>query len=294
MVTDSNGRAKFTGIPSIFSVELTKNHYRDSIYSNIEIAGDTSIVLYLEKTKFNVVLRVRDFYTGIGIWDSRITVGSKVLTTDYLGNATFVLPFGNNEFKIENSSYQIKSGVITISSDSVFIFYLSPTLADVKFWLKTGSTPINNASIVIGTSSLLTNAIGIANFYDLPTNSEYSYSISKSGYENLSGNFYLIKDTTIDINMVETGSSLIQKNPDFIFDIWPNPCKEFINLKIGPVSKDSEINICDILGKVIKSIQIPSYGNMRIGITDIPDGIYIIKARTETSGYSKYFIKTSK
>ncbi len=87
----------------------------------------------------------------------------------------------------------------TVHSDTTFFIYLVQTHASVKFRLKNGAAPVNGATVTVGEQSLVSNSLGMATFQQLPVSNEYSYTISKTGFNDEAGSFYLTKDTTIDV-----------------------------------------------------------------------------------------------
>ncbi len=73
-------------------------------------------------------------------------------------------------------------------------------MPQVKFRLKNGATPVNGATVTVEEQSLVSNSLGMATFSQLPVSIEYSYNISKTGFNDEAGSFYLTNDTTIDVD----------------------------------------------------------------------------------------------
>lgn len=79
-------------------------------------------------------------------------------------------------------------------------------------------------------------------------------------------NFYVRKDTSTGINEVYYQSG---------FKVFPNPCNDVLNIQSEITI--TKIEILDLLGGVVKSINISSVNSYRIGVSGIPSGIYFLR-----------------
>jgi hypothetical protein len=69
--------------------------------------------------------------------------------------------------------------------------------------------------------------------------------------------------------------------------IIPNPAGDFITIALKP-SEGSEIQIYNTLGEKVMSESIhPMTASHRMNITDLPKGIYFVKAGGETAKFVK-------
>ena len=99
--------------------------------------------------------------------------------------------------------------------------------------------------------------------------------------------------TTLD---VKVGVNQINANGDVI-QVFPNPaehqCSVVFNLS---TSGEVGISLCDISGKIVKTIETQRYSSgkqtVRMTLDGIPDGLYFIKLADNTkSYYQKLVIK---
>jgi hypothetical protein len=118
--------------------------------------------------------------------------------------------------------------------------------------------------------------IGIAGFTATMTSGFISLNFSSNGIAHLayvdnanSGKVTVMNynDNSLSINKLETSKST--------FSIYPNPANFF--LTINNISKGTEINIIDIMGKIIYSSK-NSNEELLINIKDFTNGVYIVQA----------------
>lgn len=74
------------------------------------------------------------------------------------------------------------------------------------------------------------------------------------------------------------------------FKLFPNPAKDFITLKMPTQSNGSTIEIYNILGNNIKSLKMTN-DTFKIDISDLANGIYLIRLRTDNGIAIKKFVK---
>ena len=97
-----------------------------------------------------------------------------------------------------------------------------------------------------------------------------------------SNNFYID-----DINLSSTVTSITEKEGDLKnVIIFPNPAIENVTIAFDLLeSKSVEINVCDVLGRVVKSIAkqtVPSgLNNLSIPVNNLSKGIYFIKINVD-------------
>jgi hypothetical protein len=72
--------------------------------------------------------------------------------------------------------------------------------------------------------------------------------------------------------------------------VYPNPTRDFLNINLNNQLKEGGIlYILNLLGQIIK--EIPVDHRQRINVSHLPDGIYIIKYKTDDTTLSSKFIK---
>ena len=120
---------------------------------------------------------------------------------------------------------------------------------------------------------------------DLTNN--YGWSNANNQNENLlkylngSWSYSTIVNGALMIRPVFSSSSLTGINEissENNINVFPNPASDFINLKLNSKNSNSKILIYDLLGKEIKSINIPdNSNNFKINTTDLKEGVYFGK-----------------
>jgi hypothetical protein len=79
-----------------------------------------------------------------------------------------------------------------------------------------------------------------------------------------------------------------------LIKIYPNPTKEFVILEtIDKSQKPSNIQIFDLLGKLLlDKMTTQTEGlNYKINVSNLPNGVYFIKATFENEEFTRKFIK---
>lgn len=168
----------------------------------------------------------------------------------------------------------------------------------IGFLLNDGivSTVGNNNNSSCNTSSVFFKKMNIID----PVGEETFFAnidSSKTYCINSRGNIYSLKITGVDSlsNKVYIDSKLSQalsindnetlKNE---FSIYPNPSNDFINVNFNS-SFPSLINITDLSGRVMKSIQNDTK-EVKLNITDLPNGSYVLSAQSEKSLFKKLIV----
>ena len=129
--------------------------------------------------------------------------------TDEAGEAHFQAYDGNFDYFVEKNSYENVTGNITVQSDTVFHIYLTRSNAYIKIKLKEGTTPVNDATVILNSDTLISNNLGMVTFRDLTVLADYKFLIYKEGYSEIAGNLHLLTDTTLNLAMERVTSALI-------------------------------------------------------------------------------------
>ncbi|GGE24009.1 S8 family serine peptidase [Psychroflexus planctonicus] len=103
-----------------------------------------------------------------------------------------------------------------------------------------------------------------------------------------------------DVSVVVTGiDSTTLNNEDFVseFDLnyWPNPAENYINISFGDnlLANDGIIRIYDLMGKLVhqEKVNKKQDNNLRVDVSNLNKGTYIMNITTGNSNYNSKFIK---
>lgn len=76
------------------------------------------------------------------------------------------------------------------------------------------------------------------------------------------------------------------------FAIYPNPATDFVYINFASEENSaSVINVIDLQGRVVKTIDMAGLNNNRIDISELSKGIYLLKADNSKGGVQKLIVK---
>jgi hypothetical protein len=163
------------------------------------------------------------------------------------------------------------------------------THATVKFRLKNGTTPVNGATVTVEEQSVISNTLGMATFTQLPVLNDFSYTISKTGFNDEAGTFYLTGDTTIDVILgIKTAADPAEQDGEL--KIWPNPADDQVNISFPVSQNEVFVRITDLAGRGMDN-RGPESHSFTLDVRDYPPGMYIIHFTAGTKTKTGYFIK---
>jgi mannan endo-1,4-beta-mannosidase len=275
-VTDASGTASFSDMYSSFILGVEAAIYPPLKAKQVVIYSDTTLTVYLRKAEVDVTFKLLDINTGETFWGARVTFNDENGVTDTAGEAEFRTIAGTYNYAIDKLYYRQETGTVSVQSDTTLYFYLTRTHADIKFWLKEGIAPVDNALVMVNGDSLTTATLGMALFRELPVSANYHYQVIKEGYAGKEGDIYLTTDTTLQISMDAntSGKEIIPAGSKIL--CWPNPAKDFVNFSIPGNYSDPLIRITDIVGNEIERIII--YDDFyRMDVKDLPPGMYLLE-----------------
>lgn len=288
--TNENGYTGFGKVLEVFVLMVENDLYFPFNMEQIAIYSDTTLLIHLMRKTFNVKVKLYNNSTLDPLSGADFTLNGIQKTSNSEGEITFSIYGGNHIYSINKTDFQEENGSLDIRSDTSIDFHLIQLMADLKFRLKEGMAPLNNALIILNGDSLLTNSLGIALFKQLSIPDSYNYVISKAGFRTMEGSVYLAGDTTVDltidklVQLAEAGTNIYQ------IRIWPNPVKEFLHCSIPENSPGKIIKITNIYGDEIFSHKVENT-TISLNVKDYPEGIYLIQLLTNDNQSIQIFIK---
>ncbi len=97
-------------------------------------------------------------------------------------------------------------------------------------------------------------------------------------------------DTTC--TTIEILATNINKLNSTVFQVYPNPVKDILNIKIDQLSKSIDIEIFDVNGRIVfKNVKFNPSNNISIPLDGLKNGFYILKLNTSDYNQSIHFVK---
>ncbi|HEX2396207.1 MAG TPA: glycosyl hydrolase, partial [Bacteroidales bacterium] len=261
--------------------------------AHIKSVYSDSIVLSLESfapPKFSVTIRVLRDLTFEPLIMNSVVLNGETKVTNSSGEVYYSVVQGTYDYLIQRTSYESDEGTIEVTSDTSIIILLIQTHANIRIRLREDTRPINNALVVVDEDTLISSSLGDALFSKLPVSLTYPYTVRKDGYEELSGNVYLSKDTTVLLQMIKIPLAANFGTNGEKFKFWPNPVSDYINISLPGENSSKSIQISSLSGMLIHRIKNDSQ-QFRIDIRDITPGVYILQVICENTVYKGCFTK---
>ena len=289
--TDISGNTKFKKVNSLLILNFNKENFYPLSNQQLSVYSDTTITFYLTPLEFDITIAVRDDQTEDVLVGAPVTFNGNTKVTNNIGETYFEAYEGEFSYSIEKNSYTNESGNLIVQSDSTYTIYLTRSSAYIKFRLKYGTTPINNATVILNNDTLISTSLGIAKFANIAVQEEYKYMIYKDGYSDVADTLHLTNDTTINVSMTyPTQANFVEKSGDF--KIWPNPVSNEIHFQIPENWSNIYAEILNLQGSILKSVQLENSNQSTILLNEIPDGIYLLKIFSSEEQINKLFIKS--
>jgi hypothetical protein len=289
--TNISGLAILENVNSLLILNFEKENFYQITNNQLSIYSDTTLIFYLTPKEYDVTIFVQDQKTGQTFDGTPVVFNGTTQVTNSTGETYFQAYEGNFPYSIEKNSYINIAGNVTVKSDTTFHFYLVRSRAYIKFKLKEGTTPVNNATVILNGDTLITNKLGIANFSSLPILSDYNYFIYKGGYNDISGSLYLSSDTTIDIQMDAYLTGIVSTFKNDKLKIWPNPVKKLLHIHFPNNITNGIIEIRTLSGNLIHSIPFENKSSFEFNTGNLKAGIYLLNVVSFEKQIKQLFIK---
>lgn len=129
-------------------------------------------------------------------------------------------------------------------------------------------------------------------FFNNDFNPTYHTSNDRISVMSLDYHFQISKLVigTLSELAVLSNTSDIEDVIDIVFEIYPNPTEDFINLKKKKNVVITDIKVFSLSGRELLSVNPNSYLNI-IDIANLESGVYFLVVNTSTKRFSKTFVK---
>ncbi len=291
-VTDNSGKVSFENLSNILNISVEKEFYENVITRQFPIFSDTTLTINLKPDKYKITITVSDNQTGELFLGTRVIFNDEVQVSNEMGEVYFESYPGDYNYLVEKNSYKNEGGIFTVNSDTIYQVKLTRLDGSIKFKVfENTNTPVNKATVILNSDTLITTSLGISNFRNLKINKHYDYKIYKGGYNDLNGSILLSNDTTVLLK-IEPYTTLTEENQvDKQLKIWPNPVAEYLNIILPEHSEDTIVKIVDLGGNLQSKIQTSGKNQIEIPVHNLPSGTYILNLVTKNKILNQLFVK---
>ena len=280
-LTDVNGEAYFDKVSGLMDIQLELDRFYSKTISRLSIYSDTTLVYYLAQKKNKVVIVAHDNYTGNTFEGTQVFFNSEQQITNKNGETFYEVYIGNYDYSVVKNSFKTETGSVEVNSDTTFQIFMTRTEAEIKFVVKVGTIPVNNATLIVNADTLTSTSLGIARFKGLPVLKSYDYHIYKSGYKDVNGIIFLQTDTTINIPIesIPVGIDDVLLNGNLT--IWPNPVDGI--LSITSSENIIHISVYNLSGSKINVVKTLSREIFQLDFSTVEPGAYLLEINFENS-----------
>ena len=96
-----------------------------------------------------------------------------------------------------------------------------------------------------------------------------------------------LSDWTQAINVTTTGIESWLENS---VSLYPNPAKEYVDIRVDGDLNVSMMEVYDVYGKLINTVNVVD-NPTRINVSGLADGMYFVRVMTEKGMVTKTFVK---
>jgi uncharacterized membrane protein len=203
-ITNASGNAVFSLADGDYNYLVTLFNYNE-VPGAFTVAGaNQTIDVTMVMITYEITFNVTDAVTNLPIEGAVVSVDADFTLTNSSGVAIFNLPDGSYFYSVSKDGYSEVSDALEVAGSNItFDITLTPINYFIIFHVTSEGINLENALVTIGSESVPTNNLGQA-FFSL-TNGNYSYTITKEGFDDLSGNFTVNSvGQTIEIVMFAT------------------------------------------------------------------------------------------
>ena len=218
-----------------------------------------------------------------------ISSGNQHVQTDSSGEARLEwIPGGPLQYSLVHPGFFSVTDSVWVGRDTLLEVRLFSRHADIRFEVNDSEGPLEGAMVELdGTLLLYTKSDGTAIFDKQNAREQHTFSLERSGYEDMAGSLFLEADTVVSITLLKSTGLETERSSGFI--LYPNPASNHLYLKSPGMPCDYSITSPE--GKVVMNGKI-SGEKHRIDLKGVPAGIYLIRVFTDINVFiSKIVIK---
>jgi arylsulfatase A-like enzyme len=202
-----------------------------------------------------------------------VRVDTLVDSTNLNGQVIFHREEGEYTWNASKENFASVDSSLILTGDTLIKLALNPTLADVKFRVLAGTTPVNQAEIKLDKTQY-TNMVGISLFENLAIGNEYPYSVNKSGFQDVPGTLILRRDTTVEVAL-DPLTDISRTENDGI-RLFPVPANQILIIKSN--TPLSSVTILDLSGRTVLD-KVVAGDRASISLEDMEEGSYLVRIK---------------
>ncbi len=244
---------------------------------------------WTNRTPGNDIIQVEyDFFTGSGVTSSKNTFRTYIYNYDgtnliavagyYFDPATLKLSgwaYYDNAGTAGYYTFNLITGGLTLSADTWYRI-------GVAYDYNTGAVTWKDANgLFYGGVTAASTGVDI---------SEVDFAVS-AGTANTVANNFLVDNVTVTAvateNLLATNANVLSVND---FSVFPNPTKDIVNVS-NTSSSINSIEITDLNGRVVKTVNAIDASNAQVNISDLSTGVYMMKIVSDKGTTTKKVIK---
>ena len=287
-LTDQNGITVFEDSYGFVIMDVERAGYF-SLHKSLNIFSDTTFSISLQRKEYSLIFEVLNSLNSESLWGATVSIGSQTGNTDRQGLISFTSSEEEINWRAKTENFAEASGQVFLHSDTGISIFLTRTHANIRIFLKEGSTPVVGAVVYLDSDSLISNLLGMTNFSHIPVGSPHSYLVKKEGYFPVAGELTFNTDTSMELSILPDNTSIGKAGSGEI-KIWPNPAVDQLNGSIPGNDRQNKIIVSDITGRIWINF-IPEDTFFSIPVNHLPPGIYILRHLSTKLNNFSYFVK---
>ena len=266
--TDTAGVAKFALLPGDHTYQIAHAPYAPVAGSITATEGFNEEVVLLQNYTITFVLKGDD---GTPLAQAKLTVAG----TEDAANPQGRIP-GSYRYPAQCPQYYDTVGAVTVThtdAEEVVLLRSWPAYP-VVFTVTSGQTRIPHATITVEGKVVKTDGNGQAELR--LRNGNYSYTVSKSGFETKTGTFTVADDgTSIGVDLTKTSTAVRPIDPLLAgAKAMPNPCKQ--GLTLSGVAHAQRIIVLNAAGQQVLIQEPNGAEEIYLDVANLPAGLYIV------------------
>ena len=289
-LTTVGGSAKTTA-----SLQEGEYHYRVELDGYFTVEGVLKVGKFFRDAKVMMHKPVAVEFTvkdaeGAALAGASISIAggpqdvdfTRQMETGVEGKASFTLPSGDYSYTVEMKGYLPVQEKLVVGDVAVPVEVTlqkpAPNRYTLTFMVTSRSRPLEGARVTVGEKVLSTDTEGVVSF--VLEEGEYSYQVSKDGYESkedrvkLEGDDAEVKVVLAKKKRPKPTPDAVEGNPLASVVVAPNPFSEA--LEVRGIPADCHIQVLDALGKVVYAKEESGDERTTLQLGHLPGGVYLL------------------